>query len=64
MLQSRSKSVLARQIIRPRLFSVTPATSVTEAVRLVVVDEQGQPLGVVDCQQLLQTLIAWDRDTN
>ncbi|WP_069806002.1 universal stress protein [Thermogemmatispora onikobensis] len=67
-LQGRSKSLLARQVMRPRLFSVTPATRVTEAVRLlvahrikrlVVVDEQGAPLGLVDRQQLLQTLIAW-----
>ena len=51
--------------MRPYLFAVTPATLVTEAVRimlahqikrLVVVDEAGKPLGLVDRQQLLRSL--------
>ena len=55
----------AEQMMRPYLFAVTPATLVTEAVRimlahqikrLVVVDEAGKPLGLVDRQQLLRSL--------
>jgi len=57
---------VAQQIMRPRLYAVTPATSVSEAVhlmlthqikRLVVVDEAGKPLGLVDRQQLLRSLV-------
>jgi nucleotide-binding universal stress UspA family protein/predicted transcriptional regulator len=56
----------AQQVMRPRLFAVTPTTSVSEAVRimlsnhikrLVVVDESGKPLGLVDRQQLLRSLV-------
>jgi nucleotide-binding universal stress UspA family protein/CBS domain-containing protein len=56
----------AEQMMRPHLFVVTPATLVTEAVRvmlahqikrLVVVDEAGKPLGLVDRQQLLRSLV-------
>ncbi len=56
----------AQQMMRPHLFAVTPATPVAEAVRtmlahqikrLVVVDEQGKPLGLVDRQQLLRSLV-------
>ncbi len=56
----------AQQMMRPRLFAVTPATSVGEAVRimlahqikrLVVVDGAGKPLGLVDRQQLLRSLV-------
>jgi CBS domain-containing protein len=56
----------AQQIMRPRLFAVTPTTSVPEAVRimlahhikrLIVVDEAGKPLGLVDRQQLLRSLV-------
>jgi nucleotide-binding universal stress UspA family protein/CBS domain-containing protein len=56
----------AQQMMRPRLFTVTPATPVAEAVRtmlahqikrLVVVDEAGKPLGLVDRQQLLRSLV-------
>jgi len=56
----------AQQMMRPRLFAVTPATPVTEAVRmmlahqikrLVVVDEAGKPLGLVDRQQLLRSFV-------
>ena len=52
--------------MRPRLYAVTPATPVAEAVRLmlahqikrlVVVDEAGEPLGLVDRQQLLRSLV-------
>lgn len=63
---SSSGPLVAQQVMRPRLFSVPPVTPVAEAVRLmlehrikrlVVVDEQGKPLGLVDRQQLLRTLI-------
>jgi nucleotide-binding universal stress UspA family protein/predicted transcriptional regulator len=56
----------AQQMMRPHLFAVTPATPVAEAVRimlahqikrLVVVDEAGKPLGLVDRQQLLRSLV-------
>jgi nucleotide-binding universal stress UspA family protein/predicted transcriptional regulator len=56
----------AQHMMRPRLFAVTPATPVAEAVRmilahqikrLVVVDEAGKPLGLVDRQQLLRSLV-------
>ncbi len=56
----------AQQIMRPRLFSVTPATPIAEALRLmlahqikrlVVVDKTGKPLGLVDRQQLLHSLV-------
>ncbi|MBF6612966.1 MAG: universal stress protein [Chloroflexi bacterium] len=56
----------AQQIKRPHLFAVTPATPVAEAVRLmlaqqikrlVVVDGTGKPLGLVDRQQLLRSLV-------
>ena len=61
-----SGPLVAQQVMRPRLFSVPPVTPVAEAVRLmlehrikrlVVVDEQGKPLGLVDRQQLLRSLI-------
>lgn len=63
---SSSGPLTAQQVMRPRLFAVTPATSVAEAVqlmlahhikRLVVVDDQGKPLGMVDRQQLLRAFI-------
>lgn len=56
----------AQQAMRPHLYAVTPATPVAEAVRLmlahqikrlVVVDEKGKPLGFVDRQQLLRSLV-------
>nr|HET6904878.1 universal stress protein [Ktedonobacteraceae bacterium] len=56
----------AQQIKRPHLYAVTPATPVAEAVRLmlaqqikrlVVVDGAGKPLGLVDRQQLLRSLV-------
>ncbi len=63
-----SQGVLtAQQIMRPHLFAVTPKTATGEAIRimlahqikrLVVVDEAGRPLGLVDRQQLLRSLIA------
>ncbi len=52
--------------MRPHLVAVTPTTPVAEAVRtmlahqikrLVVVDEAGKPLGLVDRQQLLRSLV-------
>ncbi|HLG74840.1 MAG TPA: CBS domain-containing protein [Ktedonobacteraceae bacterium] len=58
--------VTVRQVMRPRLFAVTPAAPVLEAVRimlvhqikrLVVVDDGGKPLKFVDRQQLLRSLI-------
>jgi nucleotide-binding universal stress UspA family protein/predicted transcriptional regulator len=68
VFRSRSSSGLqrAQQVMRPRLYAVTPATPVAEAVRLmlahemkrlVVVDEAGEPLGLVDRQQLLRSLV-------
>ena len=56
----------AQQIMRPRLFTATPATSLVDAVhlmlsnhikRLVIVNEEGKPLGLVDRQQLLRSLV-------
>lgn len=61
-----SGPLTAQQIMRPRLFTVTTATPTLEAVRLmlahqikrlVVVDEAGKPLGLVDRQQLLRSLV-------
>jgi nucleotide-binding universal stress UspA family protein/CBS-domain-containing membrane protein len=63
---SSSGPLTAHQVMRPRLIAVTPATTVTEATRimlahqikrLVVVDEAGKPLGLVDRQQLLRSLV-------
>lgn len=56
----------AQQLMRPRLFSVMPSTPVAEALRLmlahqikrlVVVDGDGKPLGLVDRQRLLRVLV-------
>lgn len=56
----------AQQVMKPHLFSATPSTPVAEALRLmvthrikrlVVIDEAGKPLGLVDRQQLLRALI-------
>lgn len=64
--RSSSGPLTAQQAMRPRLFAVTPTTPVAEAVRimlahqikrLVVVDDAGKPLGLVDRQQLLRALI-------
>ncbi|GAC1350016.1 MAG: hypothetical protein NVSMB27_28540 [Ktedonobacteraceae bacterium] len=64
--RSSSGPLTAQQVMRPRLFTVTSSTSVTEAVRimlahqikrLVVVDEAGKPLGLVDRQHLLRPLV-------
>ncbi|HJT58831.1 MAG TPA: universal stress protein, partial [Ktedonobacteraceae bacterium] len=63
--RSSSGSLTAQQAMRPRLFAVTPTTLVAEAVRimlahqikrLVVLDDTGRPLGLVDRQQLLRAL--------
>jgi nucleotide-binding universal stress UspA family protein/predicted transcriptional regulator len=64
--RSSSGPLTAQQAMRPRLFAVIPTTPVAEAVRimlahqikrLVVVDDAGKPLGLVDRQQLLRALI-------
>lgn len=64
--RSSSGPLTAQQVMRPRLFAVTPATPVAEAVRvmlaheikrLVVVDGMGKPLGLVNRQQLLRSLV-------
>jgi CBS domain-containing protein len=64
--RSSSGPLTAQQVMRPRLFAVTPTTPAAEAVRLmlahgikrlVVVDERGRPLGLVDRQQLLRSLL-------
>jgi predicted transcriptional regulator len=56
----------AQQLMRPRLVAVTPTTSISEAVqimltnrikRLVVIDDEGKPSGMVDRQQLLHSLV-------
>ncbi len=56
----------ARQIMRPHLFSVTPATPITEAVqlmlvqhikRLVVIDKAGMPQGMVNREHVLRVLV-------
>lgn len=61
-----SGPLTAQQVMRPRLFAATSATPVAEAVRLmlahqikrlVVVDERERPLGLVDRQQLLRSLV-------
>lgn len=61
-----SGPLTALQVMRPQLYSVTLTTPVAEAVRLmiahqikrlVVVDETGNPLGMVDRQRLLRSLI-------
>ena len=68
IVRRRSSSGLqtAQQIMRSHLYAVTPATLVAEAIRLmlahqikrlVVVDEAGKPLGFVDRQQLLRSLV-------
>lgn len=61
-----SGPLTAQQIMRPQLYAVTPATPVAEAVRLmlahqikrlVVVDEHGKPLGMVNREQLLRSIV-------
>ena len=56
----------AQQIMRPRLITATPATTLVEAIhlmltnhikRLVIVNEEGRPLGLVDRQHLLRSLV-------
>jgi CBS domain-containing protein len=67
--RSSSGPLVAQHVMRPRLFAVAPATSVAEAIRLMlahqikrlaVVDETGKPLGLVDRQQLLRSLLKGD----
>lgn len=64
-----SGPLTAQQVMRSHLFAVTPVTPVAEAVRLmlahhikrlVVVDDQGKPVGMVDRQHLLRALIGGD----
>jgi CBS domain-containing protein len=61
-----SGPLTAQQVMRPHLYAVTPSASVAEAVRrmlahrikhLVVVDEHGRPLGMVNRQQLLRSFV-------
>jgi nucleotide-binding universal stress UspA family protein/predicted transcriptional regulator len=61
-----SGPLTAQQVMRPRLFTASKETPVAEAVRLmlahqikrlVVVGEAGRPLGLVDRQQLLRSLV-------
>jgi universal stress protein E len=56
----------AQQGMRPRLLTVMPSTSLAEALqvmltehvkRLVVVDDQQKPLGLIDRQHVLRTLL-------
>jgi nucleotide-binding universal stress UspA family protein/CBS domain-containing protein len=58
--------LVAGQVMRPTLFSVTPTTSLADALRLmlaqqitrlVVVDEQSKPLGLIDRQHVLRALL-------
>jgi CBS domain-containing protein len=69
--RSSSGPLSAQQIMRPQLFAVTPTTSVADVKavrlmlmhhikRLVVVDDAGKPLGLVDRQQLLRSLLKGD----
>ena len=64
--RSSTGPLVAREVMRPHLYAVTPATPVTEAIhlmlahqikRLVVVDEGGKPLGLVERQPLLRSLL-------
>jgi CBS domain-containing protein len=67
--RSTSGPLTAQEVMRPRLFAVTPTTSIAEALRLmlehhikrlVVVDGAGKPQGLVDRQQLLRSLLGGD----
>jgi CBS domain-containing protein len=69
--RSASGPLTARAVMRPKLFAVTPTTSLSDALRLmlahhikrlVVVDDQGKPLGLVDRQQLLHVLLDGKRN--
>ncbi len=64
--RSMHDPLVARQLMRPRLFSVTPTTPLTEAVhimlrehikRLVVVDEAGVPQGMVDREHIVRFFV-------
>lgn len=64
--RSMQNPPVARQLMRPRLFSVTPTTPLTEAVhvmlrehikRLVVVDEAGVPQGMVDREHIVRFFV-------
>lgn len=56
----------AQQVMKPHLYSVRPSTPIVEAVRLmlahqikrlVVLDDAGKPLGMIDRQQLLRAFL-------
>jgi nucleotide-binding universal stress UspA family protein/predicted transcriptional regulator len=64
--RATSGPLVAGQVMRPTLFSVTPTTSLADALRLmlaqritrlVVIDEQGKPLGLTDRQHVLRALL-------
>jgi predicted transcriptional regulator len=64
--RSSSGPLSAQQVMRPHLYAVTLTTPVAEAVRLmmahqikrlVIVDEQGKPLGLVERQHILRSLL-------
>ncbi len=64
--RSAQEPPTARQIMRPRLISVTPTTPITAAVqlmlvqhikRLVVIDEAGMPQGMIDREHILRVLV-------
>lgn len=67
--RSLRQRATAQQVMRPRLITVTLSTPVAQAIqlmlgqkikRLVVVDETSKPLGLVDRQQLLRSLLDGD----
>jgi predicted transcriptional regulator len=60
----------AQQAMRPKLLTVKPSTTLAEALqvmlteqvkRLVVVDDQQKPLGLIDRQHVLRTLLEKNR---
>ncbi len=64
--RTSSGPLTAQEVMRSRLFAVTPSTSIVEAFhlmlaqhikRLVVVDEQGKSPGLVDRHHLLRSLL-------
>jgi len=57
-----ASSVIARELMSPEVLSVTPNTALTDAIQkmlaagrkwMIVVDDQGKPLGLLDRQALL-----------
>lgn len=56
----------AQQVMKPHLYTALPSTPIVEAVqvmlahqikRLVVLDDEGKPLGLIDRQQLLRAFL-------